>query len=116
VHVHHLRRKLGDGVIRTLRGVGYFVPRGPRAMSGGRSLTRHLLAWALGALALVWLSFIVAGYQTGRHEADELTDGHLASVATLLLAERRRPVRPGTARRGPGQPPGRSRTTTTSSP
>jgi two-component system OmpR family response regulator/two-component system response regulator QseB len=32
VHVHHLRRKLGDGVIRTLRGVGYFVaaePAGP---------------------------------------------------------------------------------------
>ncbi len=26
VHVHHLRRKLGDGVIRTVRGVGYFVP------------------------------------------------------------------------------------------
>jgi two-component system sensor histidine kinase QseC len=56
-------------------------------VSGGRSLTRHLLGWALGALALVWGSFIVVGYQTGRHEADELTDGHLASVATLLLAE-----------------------------
>jgi two-component system response regulator QseB len=26
VHVHHLRRKLGDDVIRTVRGVGYFVP------------------------------------------------------------------------------------------
>lgn len=26
VHVHHLRRKLGEAVIRTLRGVGYFVP------------------------------------------------------------------------------------------
>jgi len=26
VHVHHLRKKLGDKVIRTLRGVGYFVP------------------------------------------------------------------------------------------
>ena len=26
VHVHHLRRKLGEQVIRTLRGVGYFVP------------------------------------------------------------------------------------------
>jgi len=26
VHVHHLRRKLGDGIIRTMRGVGYFVP------------------------------------------------------------------------------------------
>ncbi len=29
VHVHHLRRKLGDGVIRTLRGVGYFMPEPP---------------------------------------------------------------------------------------
>ncbi|MBC7992521.1 MAG: winged helix-turn-helix transcriptional regulator, partial [Rhizobacter sp.] len=26
VHVHRLRKKLGDDVIRTLRGVGYFVP------------------------------------------------------------------------------------------
>ena len=26
VHVHHLRKKLGEGVIHTLRGVGYFVP------------------------------------------------------------------------------------------
>jgi two-component system response regulator QseB len=27
VHVHHLRRKLGDQLIKTVRGVGYFVPR-----------------------------------------------------------------------------------------
>jgi two-component system response regulator QseB len=27
VHVHHLRRKLGDEVIRTVRGVGYMVVR-----------------------------------------------------------------------------------------
>ncbi|MEO6745756.1 MAG: response regulator transcription factor [Caldimonas sp.] len=26
VHVHRLRRKLGDSVIRTVRGVGYFAP------------------------------------------------------------------------------------------
>jgi len=26
VHVHHLRRKLGAGVIRTVRGVGYLLP------------------------------------------------------------------------------------------
>jgi two-component system response regulator QseB len=26
VHVHHLRKKLGEGVVRTMRGVGYFVP------------------------------------------------------------------------------------------
>lgn len=51
-----------------------------------RTLARHLLAWTLGGLALVWGSFIVAGWQTGQHEADELTDGHLASVSALLLA------------------------------
>lgn len=27
VHVHHLRKKLGNDVIRTLRGVGYMVPK-----------------------------------------------------------------------------------------
>ncbi|HZM36801.1 MAG TPA: response regulator [Burkholderiales bacterium] len=27
VHVHHLRRKLAPGLIRTIRGVGYLVPR-----------------------------------------------------------------------------------------
>ena len=25
VHVHYLRKKLGEGVIQTMRGVGYFV-------------------------------------------------------------------------------------------
>ena len=29
VHVHRLRRKLGEELIQTLRGVGYFVPRDP---------------------------------------------------------------------------------------
>ena len=27
VHVHHLRRKLGNALIRTIRGVGYFAPK-----------------------------------------------------------------------------------------
>ena len=27
VHVHHLRRKLGDDLILNMRGVGYFIPR-----------------------------------------------------------------------------------------
>jgi two-component system OmpR family response regulator/two-component system response regulator QseB len=27
VHVHHLRRKLAPEVIRTVRGVGYVLPR-----------------------------------------------------------------------------------------
>lgn len=33
VHVHHLRRKLGDDLIQTVRGVGYFIPR-PTAGKG----------------------------------------------------------------------------------
>jgi two-component system sensor histidine kinase QseC len=52
------------------------------------TLMRHLLAWVLGALLLVWVSFIAVGLRTGIHEADELTDGHLASVAALLLSQR----------------------------
>jgi two-component system sensor histidine kinase QseC len=61
-------------------------------MNSGRlpSLTRHLLAWALAALTIVWGTFIAFGYKTGEHEADELTDGHLASVSSLLL-----PLAPG---------------------
>jgi two-component system OmpR family response regulator/two-component system response regulator QseB len=31
VHIHHLRRKLGSGLIHTVRGVGYLLPR-----EGGR--------------------------------------------------------------------------------
>lgn len=54
-------------------------------MKPAASLTRHLLAWVLGALVLVWATFIVVGYKTGEHEADELTDGHLASVSSLLM-------------------------------
>ncbi|WP_222622976.1 histidine kinase dimerization/phospho-acceptor domain-containing protein [Ramlibacter cellulosilyticus] len=53
-------------------------------------MTRHLLAWALGALTIVWATFVFFGYKTGEHEADELTDGHLASVSSLLL-----PLAPG---------------------
>jgi two-component system OmpR family response regulator len=28
VHIHHLRKKLPEGFIKTLRGIGYMVPRG----------------------------------------------------------------------------------------
>ena len=31
VHVHHLRRKLGAEVVKTIRGVGYVMPRGDHA-------------------------------------------------------------------------------------
>ncbi|RYX94383.1 MAG: two-component sensor histidine kinase [Comamonadaceae bacterium] len=52
-----------------------------------QSLTFSLMAWTLGALLIVWGAFVFLGYRTGIHEADELTDGHLASVASLELSE-----------------------------
>ncbi|MEK7736244.1 MAG: winged helix-turn-helix domain-containing protein [Pseudomonadota bacterium] len=29
VHIHHLRRKLGPDLIKTLRGVGYLIEKNP---------------------------------------------------------------------------------------
>lgn len=52
------------------------------------TLLRHLLLWALGALLVVWAAFVFVGYRTGVHEADELTDGQLASAVALLLGYR----------------------------
>lgn len=49
------------------------------------SLTRRLVFGVLAALMLVWAGFVAVGYRTGVHEADELTDGHLAGTAALLL-------------------------------
>lgn len=63
-------------------------------MKTGPSLLRHLLGWTLGALFVIWAAFMVFGYRTGIHEADELTDGHLASVASILLAQRAGEFRP----------------------
>lgn len=31
VHVHHLRRELGANIVKTIRGVGYGMPRGKHA-------------------------------------------------------------------------------------
>jgi two-component system OmpR family response regulator/two-component system response regulator QseB len=29
VHLHHLRRKLHPGIVQTVRGVGYLMPKDP---------------------------------------------------------------------------------------
>ena len=49
------------------------------------SLTRRLVLGVLAALLLVWAGFVAVGWRTGMHEADELTDGHLAGTAALML-------------------------------
>ena len=62
-------------------------------MKLSQSLFRHLLAWTLGSLFVVWAVFVYFGYRTGVHEADELTDGHLASVASVLSSHQSLGVR-----------------------
>lgn len=76
-------------------------------MKNSPSLLRHLLAWTLGALLVVWAAFMYFGYSTGIEEADELTDGHLASVASILLAQR--PVEFRTAPPAPTRLSGRTK-------
>jgi len=56
-----------------------------RAAQRQASLTRRLVLGVLAALLLVWAGFALVGWRTAVHEADELTDGHLAGTAALLL-------------------------------
>ncbi len=51
VHIHHLRRKIDPGIVRTVRGVGYAL-----GASGActMSLQRRLLLYLLVCAPLVW--------------------------------------------------------------
>ena len=51
-----------------------------------RELWRHLWNWTLGALLVVWLTLVAVAWYTGHHEAEEITDGQLESVARLWLS------------------------------
>lgn len=76
----------------------------PEAHTGDRPpLWRHLWGWAVGALALVWLSLIGVAWYTGHHEAREITDGQLIATGRLWLAtapEGHRPVERALSRQG----------------
>jgi two-component system sensor histidine kinase QseC len=65
--------------------------------TSSRLLWRHLLMWTLLALCLIWGLLTAVAYQSGRHEADEITRGQLVATARLLL---RQPPEQG----DPGQP------------
>ena len=49
-------------------------------MSTRPSLQRHLWGWAAGALVMVWLTLALAAWNSGHHEAREITDGKLVSA------------------------------------
>ena len=50
------------------------------------SLWRHLWWWALGTTTVVWLTLAGVAFYTGHHEADEIAEGQLKSVAQHWLA------------------------------
>lgn len=51
-----------------------------------KTLWRYLWGWVLGALALVWLTLMAVAWYTGHHETEEMTDGHMMSVARFWWA------------------------------
>lgn len=55
-------------------------------MKSRHTLSRYLWIWSAAALVLVWLLLALAAWSSGRHEAKEITDGKLISVARLLLS------------------------------
>lgn len=50
-----------------------------------RRLSRHLWWWVLLSLMLVWATLVATAWYTGRHEAQEINEGRLDSVARLWL-------------------------------
>lgn len=65
-----------------MSGVG---PGSDGAPGRAPRLWRYLWAWVLGALLLAWVVLVAAAYVTGVHEAEEVTDGQLATMARLWL-------------------------------
>lgn len=49
------------------------------------SLKHYLLWWTMGMKVLVWSVLLVAVWHVAEHEAEEITDGQLISVARLWL-------------------------------
>ena len=49
------------------------------------TLWRYLWRLTLGALAAAWVTLMLASYYAGLHEANEITDAHLASAVNVLL-------------------------------
>ena len=50
-----------------------------------RSLSRHLWRWIWLTMLLVWATLVITAWYTGRHEAQEINEGRLNSVARLWM-------------------------------
>ena len=57
----------------------------PRGAETRRTLSRHLLTWALGAQLVVWLVLVAVAWSTSLRETRKFTDGHLVAVAQLWM-------------------------------
>jgi len=50
-----------------------------------KKLQNALIGWLLTSLVIIWLAVLAISFIAGNHEADELTDGRLVSLADLVL-------------------------------
>ena len=57
----------------------------PHNRGGPRPLWRTLWWWVLGTIVALWCLLAGVAYYTGFHEAEEISDGLLVSMAELLL-------------------------------
>lgn len=58
------------------------------------TLWRYLWGWVIGALVVVWSTIFAVAWYTGHHEAGEVADGQLVSVARLWLSSTPQAMRP----------------------
>ena len=52
-----------------------------------RRLSRHLWWWVLLSLMLVWATLVATAWYTGLHEAQEINEGRLDTVARLWMQD-----------------------------
>ncbi len=88
VHVHHLRRKIDPGIVRTVRGVGYALGAADERTGDGAqmSLQRRLLVYLLLCAPLVWGIALLASADRARHEVNELFDTEIIRLARQVQA------------------------------
>ncbi len=95
VHVHHLRRKLGNQLIRTVRGIGYGIDQPaalktayrspPMSRAAVPSVRRRLLVNLLVGFVLCWLSVAALTYHLSLKQVNRLFDDDMVDFGEAAL-------------------------------
>ena len=71
VYIHHLRRKLGTGLIRTVRGLGYLIEAQPAFVFRGKPRRENPSGWVVETMQAVLQSLVEVGGQAGQVRRDD---------------------------------------------